>query len=340
VIFNDLRNAVKHIKYVLFFFLLPFVSLAADKVTIGISPTVSSAGIFLAKENGHFAKFGIDPEIVIFKHSGADEIGLLSTNKLDVAGGTVTAGLFEAIAAGHGVKVVADKGSVRLGRSYLALLVRSDLVESGRYKEPKDLSGLSVGLPSLTGASLEIALKKIATKGGITLKDIQRKKLSYGEMNVAMRAKKLDAAIQLEPYLQDAVQSGFGKKVLDVYDIYPNQQSAVLMYSKKFTQKKDLAARFAAAYLLGIRDYLKAHQIGKIDMGTVRSLSKYIPVTQESAWQRMVPTGLNPDGFVNKEGLESDIVSFIEMGHLKKSVPIGQIVDNSFLEQARELLKE
>ena len=45
------------------------------------------------------------------------------------------------------IKIVADKASSSPGYGATKILVRKDLVESGRYREPKDLKGKRIGVP-------------------------------------------------------------------------------------------------------------------------------------------------------------------------------------------------
>ena len=59
--------------------------------------------------------------------SAAKMVVPLGTGDLDVGGGTVAAGLYNAVARGINIKIVADKGSIAQGYEYSTLLVRKDL---------------------------------------------------------------------------------------------------------------------------------------------------------------------------------------------------------------------
>lgn len=321
-------------------FLFPYGSAYAaklEKVRVGSSPTVSSAGLFLAKENGHFEKNGIDAEITIFRNSGAQEMALLASNELDVGGGNLSAGLFNAIAGGNGVRIVADKGSIRARRSYIALLVRTAHIESGRYRNPADLKGMTLALTALSGVSQEILLEKILNRAGLSLSDVKLVKLAYSEMNLALREAHIDATLQLEPYLSQAVAEGYARAVLPSFEVYPDQQSAVLMYSAAFRAKRDLATRFMVAYLQGIRDYEAAlDEKGILDQATAAKLSKYTNIEDPATWKSMIPVGLNPNGHVNMTGLAEDLRWFGSRKHLKKTVTVEASVDHSFVDGALE----
>ena len=87
----------------------------------------------------------------------------LGTGEIDIAAAATSAGLFNAEARGIGLKIVADKGSNLPGYAYVSLLVRKELVDSGKFKSLKDLKGLRVAEPGKggsTGSTINQALKK------------------------------------------------------------------------------------------------------------------------------------------------------------------------------------
>src|SRR5882757_10345233 len=102
-------------------------------VTVGIVNTSADAGFLIAQANGYFKDVGLDVKLVPFA-SAALMIAPLATGELDVGSGTASAGLYNAVLRGVKIKVVADKGSVQEGYDYSTLLLRKDLVDSGRYK--------------------------------------------------------------------------------------------------------------------------------------------------------------------------------------------------------------
>src|SRR5205085_10163193 len=106
---------------------------AADVVKMGDLPTLSSAGLYIAMDKGFFQAKGITVDVEPFA-SGAKMIPALATGQLDVATGSPSAGLYNAIASGMEFKIVADKGQVRPGASFVPLTVRKDLVDSGKVK--------------------------------------------------------------------------------------------------------------------------------------------------------------------------------------------------------------
>jgi NitT/TauT family transport system substrate-binding protein len=324
-------------------FLLALVSISAAfaaPVKVGYSPVLSSAGYFLAIEKGYFKEYGIEVEGTPFRSSSAPMNALLAKGELDVGGGNVTAGMWNANSDNEQIKLVADKGTVSRGHDYLALVVRGDLVKSGKYKSLKDLKGYRVAFVALGGTSQEIAMERFLKKGGLTPKDVTYVKMPYADMNSALRNKQLDATILIEPYLTMATQAGIAENVEGVSSVYPDQPSAALFYSAKFAKERpELATKFMAAYLRGVRDYLEAFGPSHRDRAAVvATLKKYTEPLTDEVWEKMAPVGLNPDGYLDGAKLGADIAWFKEHKYVEKTLGVPQLVDNSFVDGAVKLI--
>jgi NitT/TauT family transport system substrate-binding protein len=105
-----------------------------EKVTVGTVASVSDAGIYVAIAKGFFKEQGLEIDTPVFD-SGSNQIALLASGKLDVAGGTPAAGTFNAFAQGINIRIVADKGTHTPGHGYIAFLVRKEL--SPKSKESR-----------------------------------------------------------------------------------------------------------------------------------------------------------------------------------------------------------
>lgn len=309
-----------------------------EKVTIGVSPVMSSAAVFIAVEKGYFAEQGIEPVLEPFKASGAKMVPFLATGDLDVGGGNVNAGLYNAIASDIPVKIVADKGTVTPNHGYLALLVRKDLVESGRYKSYKDLKGMTMAVTA-KGVSQEIVTDRYLKGAGLSLADINLVTLAYQDMNIAFANKSLDATVQIEPFVAAAVQEGLAMRIEGNDVIYPNQQSAVMIYAPSFIEKRPAVAKgFMVAYVKAMRDYNDAFEKGKGKDEIIAILAKHNAVTDKSVLDQVVPVGLHPDGDLNVQSLKDDAKWFLDRGYLKVMPNMDAIVDRSYVEHAKKVL--
>jgi NitT/TauT family transport system substrate-binding protein len=322
--------------------LLAFLPGAASSsrpaVKVGVSPVTSTSAIYIAQERGYFKDEGLDVELVTFPSSGAPMTVPLSQDQLHVGAGNLSAGLWNAIVQARGLKLVADKGSVLPGHCYMALLVRKDLVDGGRFKSLRDLKGLTLALTAMNGVSQEILVDRFLAKGGLAPGDVRLVKMSYQEMNVAFRTKDLDATIQLEPYLTQAVLEGLAVRAGDACEVYPGQQSAAIIYSAGFARDEAAGVKFMTAYLRGARDYEDAFVKGKDREAVTAILKKHLDIRDDAVWREMAPAGINPDGRLNLESLEKDLAWYKAKGYLTSAPDLKDAVDHRFVERALKKL--
>lgn len=311
----------------------------AAKIRVGSSPVLSSAGIYLAEDEGFFNEQGLVVEITDVANSGAPMTLLLSKNELDVGAGNLSSGLFNAALQGQEFKLVADKGHVEKGRDYIALIVRQDHVDSGRFKTLKDLKGMKMGLTALDGVSQQIVAEKFLQKAGLTAKDVEFVKLSYAEMNATLKTKGLDATIQLEPFVAQAELGKFAKRISGSNEVHPGQQSAAIFYSPSFMKdRREEAVKFMAAYLKGVRLYNKSLTDPEARKKVRASLGKRMKITDEAVWDKMVAIGLKDNGELNTAALDEDLKWYKNKGYLKGDLPAAKVVDASFAKEAAKRL--
>jgi NitT/TauT family transport system substrate-binding protein len=320
--------------------LLPMLATAKDllEVPVGISPVMSSAAMFIAKERGYFEEQGIDVVINPFKASGAKMVPFLATGQLFVGGGNVNAGMYNAIANDIPIKIVTDKGTVTPDHGYLALIVRKDHVDSGRYKSFKDLKGMRMAVTA-KGVSQQIVTEMYLKKVGLSLDDIELKFLAYSDINIALANKSIDASVQIEPLVAAAVDKKIAVRVAGDDEIYPNQQSAVIYYSPIFMEKHPEQAKgFMVAYVKALRDYNDAFEKGKGKDAIIKILTKHTKIKDAAIYQKVVPVGLSPDGMVNVLSLKQDAQWYHEKGYVKQLPDIDKIVDLSYAKHAVQVL--
>lgn len=313
-----------------------------DVVQVGVSPATSTAGVFIALERGYFREENLNVVLQVFAASTAPMLPLLAKGALDVGGGNLTAGIFSADEQGISIQLVADKGSVRKNADYLQLLVRSDLLASGKYKTFKDLRGLRIAVTTLGGTSQEAAFARFLSKGGLSPKDVTFVKMSFADANKGLEAKTIDGVVQLEPYLSEAIKAGYAKSVGGVFSVHPGQQSAALFYSPKFGKdRRDVAVRFMKAYIRGLRDHNLAFIQKDQSQFTevVKILRKWTSVKDEASYKDMVPAGLADDGRLNIASMKVDAKYFRDQNYIKSEPNWSGLVDNSFVEDALKSLK-
>ena len=124
---------------------LPSFAQTNTSVKVASSGIASDIGLFIPDRKGYFRAEGLDVSLTTLANS-PQMIGPLGMGQLDVGAGTVAVGLYNAVAQGIAIRAVAGKGSMRPGYGFSGLLVRKDLVESGRFKSFRDLKGMTIAV--------------------------------------------------------------------------------------------------------------------------------------------------------------------------------------------------
>ena len=310
---------------------------AQVKVRVGNVNTVSDVGIYIADKKGYFKAEGLEVEFIGF-NTAARMIAPLGSGQLDVGGGTVSAGLYNAFTRKIGIHIVADKGSSRPGYNFSQILVRKDLVDSGRYKSFKDLKGMKVAIAAVgtgNGATLNEALKK----AGLAFSDVSTLDLGFPDHLVAYRNKAIDAGVTNEPTATLAIREGVAVKVDGNDDLFKNHQTAVLLYSDDFAKNRpDAAMKFMRAYIRATRDYNDALNNGSISgkgaEEIIATLVEYTDIKDPRLHRETVPAACNPDGLVDIASLEGDLAFFKEMKLIEQpDIKSTDVVDNSFVQK-------
>ena len=307
-------------------------------VTIGITPAMSTAGLFIAYEKGYFKEQGINLVMKQIPRAGAQMIPFLATGQLMVGCGNLNAGLYSAIASDIPIQVVADKGTVTPDHGYLALMVRKEHISSGRYKNLSDLKGMTVALTA-RGVSQEIVMEKYLKKGGLELDDVRFVNLSWGDMNIALSNGAIDATIQVEPLIAKAVSKDIAVRVMGDDEVYPHQQSAVIMYSPVFMEKQpDLANAFMVAYVKGMRDYNDGFEknIGKESI--IQILMKHTKVKDRATYDLVANVGLHHDAMLNVKTMRDDAKWLFDKGYIKQQADMDKVANLSYVKHAIKVL--
>jgi NitT/TauT family transport system substrate-binding protein len=301
---------------------------AADVVTIGSLKGLSSFVTLLADEKGYFRERGIQVDFVDFD-SGAKMIPSLSTGDVMVGLGAVSSALFNASKRQLNVKIVA--GAVRnapgAGQS---LLVRSDLRVSS-VNSVKDLAGRKIAITSpasADAASLDLVLRS----AGLTIRDVDTVPLGFPQQIAALSNKAIDAALVGEPFATLAARAKIASRLVAVSDIFPDRESAVMVFGDAMLRRgDDLPVRFLAAYLTGARYYMEAQANGRLagpkgeDVAEI--LSRRSSITDRALIVEMRPFAVDTDGKLNMSSIKYDYEYFRANGQAEPGVDVEAMVE-------------
>ena len=314
---------------------------AAQAITVGATSSTSDAPIYIADKKGYFRAEGLEVKVANFR-SAADMVAPLGAGQIEAGAGSASAGLYNAVARGIRIKIVADKASSPPGYGGTKILVRKDHVESGRYRELTDLKGMKFAM-NAPGVSNTSTLNTLLKSAGLKYSDVETVDMPLPDHVAALKNKSVDAAASVEPGPALAVRNGDAVVIKSDDEILPNHQIAVLLYAEEFALKRPAAARsFMRAYLRAVRFYNGALADGRLGGPNadevIAILSEATPIKSREIYKLITPTGMNPDGRVNKASLAHDLAFYAEQGLVKGAVDLDDAVDGSFVEAALQEL--
>ena len=317
----------------------PLAARSADEpltLKIGILNAVSDAPIFIAEKHGYFRDEGITPQYQIFG-SATQMVAPLGAGQLEVGAGGTSAGLFNAIGRGLDMRIVADKASDPPGYGFAPLLVRNELLKSGRFKTIKDLKGMTVAV-NAPGSSSWPELGAVLDKAGLKWDDVKHVALDYPNHIVSLKNGAVDASITIEPFATSALENSDVTKVMSSDQFYPYQQVAVLIYSGAFLRNHKSGLRFMRAYLKGVRHFNGALANGKIAGpnadDVIRILVESTPTKDPEIFRKITPNGCNPNGHVNMPSMRRDLEFYRGLGLIENKVTADETYDPTFVSEA------
>jgi len=166
--------------------------------------------------------------------------------------------------------------------------------------------------------------------------------LNFGDMLSALGTGKVDAADMVEPGITLGEAKGLLKRWISNAEISPGEQEAVVMITPKLAANTDVANRFMLAYVQAVHDYRAAFGPEKTDQdAVVQAMLPLMPDGYTTELLRSLsPVALDPDGLVNGPSLKNEQDWYAEHGFVKTPVDVDTVVDNSFAEHARDMLKQ
>jgi len=304
-------------------------------IKVGMKQVVSDAGILIGMAKGYYKDLGITIEPIQF-NSGQEMINQLAAGQLDVGATVTSAGLFNAMSRDIPVKIVADKGINVPGQGYYRLVIRKDLVDT--IKDYKDLRGKKIAIVG-TASLDEIALARVLEKAGLTMKDIDLQVIrAFPDMLVSLGNKSIDAAMVIEPFVTLGISKDLADPWKDPADYDPDAQTALLVFGTSMTKNSDIANRFMTAYIQSVRDYNDAFFKNKNKTEIIDILCKYSVIKDAGLYEKMLPTGLNPNGYVRNKGIIMDLAWYKENNLLKSDIQFNDAVDNQYADFAIKTL--
>ena len=315
---------------------------AQTKVKVGVLKLTSSAPIFVGVEKGFFKEFGVEPELVYFQ-AAAPIATALATGQLDVGATGLTAALYNIVLQGEKLWIVADKGREWPGFPLVGIVVQKELWESGKVKGIRDLKGRTIGVTQL-GSTFHFHIGNILEKEGLALGDVRIVPLQAMPATVeALKGKQVDAILVPQPFPGATEAQGFGKIIAWAGDLYP-WQIAAIFYSKAFAADRAKAVAFMKGYAKASRHYYDAALVqkdGRVAPGAGYEEVVDITARYTGAKPEIIKLGFpyqDRNGRLLVPDIDKQIKWWVTHGFMKEALPVKDVVDVSFLEDALKQL--
>lgn len=293
----------------------------------------SAAGSYIADAKGYFKEEGIQADFV--KMGGGDQIPAIVSGSADVTGTAIAVSLYNAFGRDLPLKMVADHGANLKDASAGGLVVRKDLAD--QFKGPASIKGWKVA-EAVPASTPDVAMDKWLHTAGLTLKDIKITYLGFPETITALTNKAIDASYFQEPFTTIGLNQGILVRAVPAWEMYLNQQIAVVVFGPKMNNNRDLSQRFMRGYLRGVRDYVKGliqKDQAMFDQ-VVPILIEHTTVKQRDLFEKAIPSGLRPDGMPNVQSIKDDLAYFTQNGDIATKFDIDKYIDLSYIQQANK----
>lgn len=302
--------------------------------TIGAGST-GDAGFALAAGLGYLAEEGLELDGQRLANASI-LVPAMQRGDIPVAGMSVNAALLSGLAQGGlQARIVADKGSNHQGGGGFVVLVRRDLVESGRVRELRDLRGLRVA-SNQRGGVFSYYMDTRLQADGLSMADLQTLILPFGEQLTALESGAIDAGLNVEPNGTAAVERGIASIFRTGMDIVPEAQGGVVVATTAWlAENRPRAVAFLRAYLRGARTYDTWLRQGQPADGVAALLAEWAQQAGSAELlTRTLPYGLRPDGALNVADMQSAADWFHANGMLDTPLQVAAYVDDTPRQEA------
>jgi NitT/TauT family transport system substrate-binding protein len=296
-----------------------------DRIRLSVGSYLVDAVAFVAAEHGIFAAHGLDVELVVINRSAA-ALPLLVEGEIDAGlSGPLNPRIFNVIQRGGDVRIVAARTFYDPeGCPHDTFVARSSLLDSGRLTDAASLRGLRI-TTERTGSNYYY-FGAVLAQGGLTIDDVELVDMPVPARGDAFAKGLVDVGTATEPWASRMTRDGTSRVWKRVADVLPGFQSSFLLFGRRLLgERRDLGARFLAAYLAAAR---QLDREGK-SVRNVETISRWTKLDPDELREMCWPPA-PPDPRPDARTL-ADFQSWALERHLIDAVtPYEQLVDSDF----------
>ena len=305
-------------------------------IKIGVNPILSVSGLFVAMDRGYFTEQGLEAFTETITNPTA-MVPALATGQIDIGTGAMSAGLWNAIARGADVRLVALQSAVVPGIPNSAYVVRRADLDSGAISDFASLRGKRVSNNG-TGNFTQIVLWKAIEMGRLTPDDVNVVDMGQPDALLALSNGSIDVAALSEPVRGAALAQPGNAVWKEYYDIYPDQQATAWAYSPQFAGSFPEAGRLAMVALLkGIREFNDGfnHDVNREAILDV--VARHLDLRDRAPYANVrVPVA--PNGEFDVALLQNDVDWYVANGFSPQRIDVASSIDRGFVDYALQQL--
>jgi NitT/TauT family transport system substrate-binding protein len=216
---------------------------ATTTLKVSYVPYVGAAPFELGIDKGFFKKRGLEIE----QSEGpapAPIMAQVTSGQLDIGFTTIPA-LIAAVSGGAPLKAIsAFDGVIDPDNPQGAILVK----KGSGIESPKDLEGKKVGVVALQ-SELDVLLHEVVRRDGGDQTKVQSVQVPFPEMLAALKADRVDAVVNVEPFLTLAEEEGgYDAISFPEVEVVPNRAVTAFVASEDFIEENpEVVEKFRAA---------------------------------------------------------------------------------------------
>jgi NitT/TauT family transport system substrate-binding protein len=205
------------------------------KIAFGYTAVTDFASVFVAREEGFFAKRALEVEPKFIPLNSTIPAALQS-DSLQIGGPTPSVFL-QAVEGGLDLVVVAGGGVTSKAMTGFGLVARAG---SG-IRTAQDCVGRKVGVPGL-GAFLHVSFRAWLKQSGVDHRKVNFIEASFPQHGDLLRGGSLDAVVTADPFMSRIVDSGAGYVASYYATFLPDGQPTIVHAARRDWVRKNPAA--------------------------------------------------------------------------------------------------
>ena len=193
---------------------------AAAPIRVGYTATLGFNGVFIAKDQGFFAKHGLDVDLLLIALNSNMPAALMG-GSIQIGGPTPTV-MLQAVEGGIDLVAVAGCSGVDPDNPTDGLLVRKGAGIDG----PASCVGKKIGVPGLN-AYYHVTIRKWLDDNKVDWRRVTFVEVPFTQSADVLRSRSVDAVATGEPFSNRILSEGIGTLLVRGADIVPRGTSGL-----------------------------------------------------------------------------------------------------------------